>query len=235
MQGGQFGAGFASAGFGDALAPGLSRAPPVFAVLGEAIVGGTISQLNGGKFANGAASAAFAYAYNQALDRARAIAANGLNRMWRGIIAHKEIELDIKSRLSAYQVDYEYHYDSDGVLLARADVVITEPGTGNMFVFEIKPESHAAIADFKKYEAADLAQLGRYIAQLSAGNPYVSVQPGNWNDFFPNAQYISFTSMPITFAGYDWGPGSYIYGPGPNAGFIYYSAQSGVVPVPHGH
>ncbi|MEJ2419768.1 MAG: RHS repeat-associated core domain-containing protein, partial [Exilibacterium sp.] len=67
LQGGKFGHGFVSAGFGGVL--GSAAGGPIGRVVGNqvaarvitaAVVGGTLSKLTGGKFANGAAYAAFA-------------------------------------------------------------------------------------------------------------------------------------------------------------------------------
>jgi len=66
LQGGNFGHGFASAGFGEAATPlvGGIRSVPLQAVA-IAVVGGTASRLAGGKFANGAVTASFGFAFNQ--------------------------------------------------------------------------------------------------------------------------------------------------------------------------
>jgi hypothetical protein len=67
MQGGRFGAGFASAGLGSALTPVAGRVTSNSVGQGflVAIVGGTASAAGGGKFANGAMSAAFSYAFGR--------------------------------------------------------------------------------------------------------------------------------------------------------------------------
>ncbi|MEZ5546147.1 MAG: RHS repeat-associated core domain-containing protein [Pseudomonadales bacterium] len=69
LQGGKFGHGFVSAGFGSVLAGAISNTlAPIFRdttpIISRAIAGGTISEITGGKFANGAAYAAFAYVVN---------------------------------------------------------------------------------------------------------------------------------------------------------------------------
>jgi hypothetical protein len=70
MQGGRFGAGFASAGLGSALTPVAGRVTSNSAGQGflVAIVGGTASAAGGGKFANGAMSAAFSYAFGHVAE-----------------------------------------------------------------------------------------------------------------------------------------------------------------------
>ncbi|MFC4819600.1 hypothetical protein, partial [Dokdonella ginsengisoli] len=71
MQGGRFGAGFASAGLGSALTPVAGRVASNSVGQGflVAIVGGTASAAGGGKFANGAMSAAFSYAFGEVANR----------------------------------------------------------------------------------------------------------------------------------------------------------------------
>ena len=71
LQGGSFGHGFASAGFGEALSPAVQglRSVPAEAIA-TAVVGGTASVLAGGKFANGAVTGAFSYAFGAAANRA---------------------------------------------------------------------------------------------------------------------------------------------------------------------
>lgn len=61
LQGGKFGHGFISAGFG-AVAGGAFGKAPINRIIGSAVVGGTLSKITGGKFANGALTAAFAAA-----------------------------------------------------------------------------------------------------------------------------------------------------------------------------
>jgi hypothetical protein len=65
LQGGKFGNGFVSAGFTEAVAPGIGN---INNRVGQGIVasiaGGTASVLTGGKFANGAETAAFSYLFN---------------------------------------------------------------------------------------------------------------------------------------------------------------------------
>lgn len=67
LQGGKFGHGFASAGFGEALSPVTMRlgggSPGRTFVIGV-VVGGTSSVIAGGKFGNGATTAAFQWAFN---------------------------------------------------------------------------------------------------------------------------------------------------------------------------
>lgn len=73
LQGGNFGHGFASAGFGEAMSPTLAGIESVPAqAIATAVVGGTASVLAGGKFANGAVTAAFGYAFGAAASRGMA-------------------------------------------------------------------------------------------------------------------------------------------------------------------
>jgi RHS repeat-associated protein len=71
MQGGRFGAGFASAGLGSALTPVAGRVTSNSVGQGflVAIVGGTASAAGGGKFANGAVTAAFGFAFGSIAAR----------------------------------------------------------------------------------------------------------------------------------------------------------------------
>ncbi|MFN4144167.1 hypothetical protein, partial [Aestuariivirga sp.] len=63
---GNFGAGFAGAGFAQAFSPLSGRASTnAGRVVSSALVGGTASVLSGGKFANGAVTAAMSYAMGQ--------------------------------------------------------------------------------------------------------------------------------------------------------------------------
>ncbi|PCK07320.1 MAG: hypothetical protein COA42_14970 [Alteromonadaceae bacterium] len=71
FQGGKFGSGFASAGFGalasaSGLAGLLNDGVKVRGVIVSAIVGGTGSRITGGKFSNGAVTGAFSYIFNSA-------------------------------------------------------------------------------------------------------------------------------------------------------------------------
>lgn len=68
LQGGKFGHGFASAGFGEAVSPLviLSASSPSGEFLIGVVIGGTASELAGGKFSNGAVTAAFQWAFNHA-------------------------------------------------------------------------------------------------------------------------------------------------------------------------
>jgi hypothetical protein len=65
LQGGQFGHGFVSAGFSEALSPAIGgiKSTPMQAIA-VAAAGGTASVLAGGKFANGAVTASFGFAFN---------------------------------------------------------------------------------------------------------------------------------------------------------------------------
>ncbi len=66
LQGGNFGHGFASAGFGEAMSPTLAGIESVPGqAIATAVVGGTASVLAGGKFGNGAVTAAFGFAFNR--------------------------------------------------------------------------------------------------------------------------------------------------------------------------
>ena len=75
LQGGKFGHGFVSAGFGAALGAGIGPVSAGGAVvnpgrlLGHMVVAGTLSKVTGGKFANGAVMAAFSAALNLANSR----------------------------------------------------------------------------------------------------------------------------------------------------------------------
>lgn len=64
LQGGRFGHGFASAGFGTLLGPATADGGDnsFLRGIGAAVLGGTTSAIAGGSFANGAATAAFSYA-----------------------------------------------------------------------------------------------------------------------------------------------------------------------------
>lgn len=72
MQGGRFGAGFASAGLSSALTPVAQEATSNRFTQGVilTIVGGTASVAGGGKFANGAAYGAFSFAFGEAVKGA---------------------------------------------------------------------------------------------------------------------------------------------------------------------
>ncbi len=66
LQGGSFGHGFASAGFGEAVSPTVADIGSVPAqAIAVSVVGGTASVLAGGKFGNGAVTAAFGFAFNR--------------------------------------------------------------------------------------------------------------------------------------------------------------------------
>jgi hypothetical protein len=73
LQGGSFGHGFASAGFGSAFSP----APDAYEsfrvtaakTMQAAVIGGTASALAGGKFANGAVTGSFGYAFGSVASR----------------------------------------------------------------------------------------------------------------------------------------------------------------------
>lgn len=69
LQGGKFGHGFISAGFGEAVSPAVARWAGDSAgkqFVAGVVVGGTASRLAGGKFANGAQTGAFQWAFNRA-------------------------------------------------------------------------------------------------------------------------------------------------------------------------
>lgn len=77
LQGGNFGHGFASAGFGEAVSPAIRGIEsPALQAIAATVAGGTASRLAGGKFANGALTSAFGYAFNQLAHRAMS-AGNG--------------------------------------------------------------------------------------------------------------------------------------------------------------
>ena len=68
LQGGNFGHGFASAGFGEAVSPVTANIRSAGArIVAASVMGGTASSLAGGKFANGAVTAAFGCAFNEIL------------------------------------------------------------------------------------------------------------------------------------------------------------------------
>ena len=70
LQGGKFGHGFVSAGFTQALSPGIGKLEgPVRQGTAVAILGGTTSVMTGGKFGNGAVTAAFSYAFGSMASR----------------------------------------------------------------------------------------------------------------------------------------------------------------------
>lgn len=71
LQGGRFGHGFASAGFGEALSPAMQGGSMAGRMIASVVVGGTASMLAGGKFANGAVTAAFGFAFNEQLHYSR--------------------------------------------------------------------------------------------------------------------------------------------------------------------
>ncbi|MEJ1250649.1 anthrax toxin lethal factor-related metalloendopeptidase, partial [Denitratimonas tolerans] len=71
LQGGKFGHGFASAGFTQALSPGIGKLEgPIRQGTAVAVLGGTTSVMTGGKFGNGAVTAAFSYAFGRAASGA---------------------------------------------------------------------------------------------------------------------------------------------------------------------
>ena len=66
LQGGKFGHGFVSAGFGEAMSPAIGNFESDLGKFSAGVVvGGTSSVLAGGKFANGAVTAAFQWSFNQ--------------------------------------------------------------------------------------------------------------------------------------------------------------------------
>lgn len=70
LQGGKFGHGFASAGFGEAVSPAVSRFvgdSDLRQLMAGVVIGGTASKIAGGKFANGAVTGAFAWAFNHGM------------------------------------------------------------------------------------------------------------------------------------------------------------------------
>ena len=71
LQGGKFGHGFVSAGFTQALSPGIGKLEgPIRQGTAVAVLGGTTSVMTGGKFGNGAVTAAFSYAFGRAASGA---------------------------------------------------------------------------------------------------------------------------------------------------------------------
>jgi len=91
-QGGNFGSGFAAAGFGAAasasgLVGPLKEGPKVQGVVVSAIAGGTASAITGGKFANGAKTGAFGYILNASMEEAAA--QKGINELASDTMAGK--------------------------------------------------------------------------------------------------------------------------------------------------
>ena len=78
LQGGNFGHGFVSAAFSEAINPELKKIDnPVLQGIAHAVAGGTASELAGGKFANGAVTAAFGYAFNNRAHETSKLSASG--------------------------------------------------------------------------------------------------------------------------------------------------------------
>ena len=222
LQGGKFGHGFASAGFTEALSPGVDTINPANPVAGAAarisaaaIVGGTASVLAGGKFGNGATTAAFARAFN-----------GEIHHMLRGQRAHAAIEADIQERLPQYDVSVEQRYVSD-LWTGRADVLIRDPLTDITHVFEIKPASHASGYKWTR----SIRQLDRTIEGFRA-SPFTSGEyvRGDWDRFFGKNSYVA---TPLPLPGVDgniyWG--NYTYGNGQN-GLILYNFAENVIETP---
>jgi RHS repeat-associated protein len=189
MQGGKFGAGFASAGVAEAFSPAVDSiggGAPNYSgerVAAAAILGGTTSVIAGGKFANGAVTAAFSRAFNEEAHHVKfkaAIKAKVGSYLNAAIEQNAELKMNIAD---AEAVDIEM--TSDGVGLVNVG--------GNKFKFSYH-DPFGGLQGYVKEFSIRRATFGVGVTDRG----YLSIQAGFSSNRYVPAALSKYVSAGIT-------------------------------------
>lgn len=125
LQGGKFGHGFASAGFGEVLSPAvmLNATSPFKRFAAGVVIGGTASRIAGGKFSNGAVTAAFQWAFNHGVSTKSSKRLIVEGKIYFDYISGPELSSEEKMRFTLDIKAYFLAFDID-VRLVEVDSVV---------------------------------------------------------------------------------------------------------------
>ncbi|WP_421568656.1 RHS repeat domain-containing protein [Stenotrophomonas sp. PD6] len=143
----------------------------------------------------------------------------GLDKAWRGVVAHRLIQQDIVNDLQGAEVTAE-RVLKVGDYKGRLDIAIRDSPNAKWQVFELKPLSHMARKGLNNRATSQL--LGYVQALKDLGE---DAEVGRWSSVFPGQQSRWVNHLPVNYGGVIFS-GSYVYGPGDESeasGIIYYA------------
>ena len=152
LQGGKFGHGFATAGFGEAVSPAVVQfagdsAGKAF--IAGVLVGGTTSALVGGKFANGAVTAAFQWAFNHLMPSSRA------ERYNRAAAAFDRISSQLQAKRFDFEKDAHFAFAEPMGRLTQlygfevgANIVLDSDGSYRLVDFRLGDETSVNLPEY---------------------------------------------------------------------------------------